>query len=52
MTERTKKLYINSLTAASIFAGDSSFGLDSIDIMLSRIVSTYKKQNQLKDITF
>jgi hypothetical protein len=31
---------INILTAASIFAGDSSFGLDNIDITDSKIVST------------
>jgi hypothetical protein len=30
------------LTAASIFAGDSSFGLESIEIMLKTILSTYK----------
>lgn len=28
------------LTAASTFAGDSSFGLDSIDIILKTMLST------------
>jgi len=29
-----------ALTAASIFAGDSSFGLESIEMMLRTILST------------
>ena len=29
-----------TLTAASMFAGDSSFGLDSMEMMLTRMVST------------
>ena len=41
-----KKEYMNqdnrqSLTAASTFAGDSSLGLDSIDMILKTILSTY-----------
>lgn len=34
-----------SLTAASTFAGDSSFGLDSIDIILKTMLSTYTSNN-------
>jgi hypothetical protein len=33
---------LSELTAASIFAGDSSFGLESIEIMLRTILSTCK----------
>lgn len=33
---------LQKLTAASMFAGDSSFGLESIEIMLNTILSTWK----------
>ena len=35
-----KIIMSSALTAASMFAGDSSFGLDSIEMMLRTILST------------
>lgn len=40
------------LTAASMFAGDSSFGLESMEIMLSTILSTYKSNEHIPHINF
>ena len=37
-----------TLTAASMFAGDSSFGPESMEMMLSRIVSTCSRKKMVK----
>ena len=48
-----KIIMSSALTAASMFAGDSSFGLESIEMMLRTILSTcmLQKHNKLEKAT-